>query len=709
MRNVIKWAIGIGCACAVGLAIGLGVGLSGGSDEADPPMREGGFKVETENGPVIGFEWDPNEKMEGVWANKQHNSVSFKGIPYAQPPVGNLRWRHPRPVESWEKPIEAKNFRSICPQKCHGPPGSCDISEDCLYLNVYVEKRTLPSANVRDGRKVPVAIWFHGGAFAWGSGSSPLYDGKFITERMDMVVVTVNYRLSAFGFLALEMNEDERSHANVGFGDQQLAVEWVRQNIEQFGGDSEKIMIFGQSAGGVSTTLHLLETPGINSVNIHSNPLAIPVKEHWEGQRQFQQFAELAGCYDSDDRMGCLRKIPMYNITHDIVPNMPTIHSPRLLLAAMPFSPVIDHVIIKKQPYIKLMEGDYDQSRNIMIGNTEHETEIFIRSIWPKGPINGATYELAVRAIIQHNETADAFLEQYPAACKEDKPSGKSISVEDCKKGLCDALGLEGVACSAVDGTLTTLCEAVNTNLPCIGDDGPDERDTFEEPGTEWIFSCPTNQILQKASKPTYRWHFRAPMIADISQVGGFQGIPDTESRVPSFKSALLGKIGGQNREAGADEYENCKYMSCHAAELSYIFAIEEQFDCKKFDEIHGDDQKFIECDENNNVLPYGMTSENMQLLERFMSRYWANFARTGDPNDSTGAQYSEEQKAQYEKDGSLPKWDAFGNELTTLHLGYNTRTPGYTGNDDQLIVEEKNWKKDICEFWDSLDIYANH
>ena len=74
------------------------------------------------------------------------------------------------------------------------------------------------------------------------------------------------------------MNENERSHANFGFGDQQLAVEWVRQNIEQFGGDKEKIMIFGQSAGGVSTTLHLLETPGIDSVNIHSNPLAIPVK-----------------------------------------------------------------------------------------------------------------------------------------------------------------------------------------------------------------------------------------------------------------------------------------------------------------------------------------------------------------------------------------------------------------------------------------------
>jgi carboxylesterase type B len=154
------------------------------------------------------------------------------------------------------------------------------IKEDCLYLNVYVEKRTLPNKNVRENdRKVPVAVWFHGGAFAWGSGSSPLYDGKFITERMDMVVVTVNYRLSAFGFLALEMtSENERSHANFGFADQQAAVEWVRKNIEQFGGDPEKIMIFGQSAGGVSTTLHLLETPGIKSVNIHSNPLAIPVK-----------------------------------------------------------------------------------------------------------------------------------------------------------------------------------------------------------------------------------------------------------------------------------------------------------------------------------------------------------------------------------------------------------------------------------------------
>ncbi|CBY43781.1 unnamed protein product [Oikopleura dioica] len=712
MRNVIKWSIGIGCACAIGLAVGLGVGLSGGSEEGENPIREGGHKIETANGPIIGFEWDSEEKMEGVWANRKHSSVSFKGIPFAAPPIGDLRWKHPKPVESWKDPIEAKNFRSICPQKCHGPAGSCDISEDCLYLNVYVEKRTLPNSNVRENaRKVPVAVWFHGGAFAWGSGSSPLYDGKFITERMDMVVVTVNYRLSAFGFLALEMNENERSHANFGFGDQQAAVEWVRQNIGQFGGDPDKIMIFGQSAGGVSTTLHLLETPGIKSVNIHSNPLAIPVKEHWEGQRQFQQFAELADCYDKADRMSCLRDLPMDTIIDQIVPNMPTIHSPRLLLAAMPFSPVIDHVIIKKQPYLKLVAGEYDQSRDVMIGNTEHETEIFIRSIWPNGPINGATYELAVRAIIQNNVTSDEFLKKYPAACKSGA-SSMSVSVEDCSDALCDALG--PIACAAGEGAIETICQKVNSDLPCIGDEGPDERDTFEEPGTEWIFSCPTNQVLQKAgNKPTYRWHFRAPMIADISQVGGFQGIPEPPvSRIPSFKSALLGKMQVESREAGAEEYENCKFMSCHAAELSYIFAIEEQFDCKLFDQIHGEDQKFIECDENNNVLPNGMTSQNMQLLERFMSRYWANFARTGDPMNSEGATYSQEQNEIYAKDGDLPQWDAFNNDLTTLHLGYNTRTPGYdVTNDDNnsLIVPEKNWKKDICEFWDSLEIYANH
>lgn len=198
-------------------------------------------------------------------------------------------------------------------------------------------------------------------------------------------------------------------------------------------------------------------------------------QEHWEGQRQFQQFAELADCYDKEDRMACLRNLPMDTIIDDIVPNMPTIHSPRLLLAAMPFSPVIDHVIIKKQPYLKLIAGEYDQSRDVMIGNTEHETEIFIRSIWPKGPINGVTYELAVRAIIQNSETSDQFLEKYPAACslgrtstEEEFPSLEQKDWEQkCTERLCGAI--EGGCSVAQQATITQLCKTLNSKLTFAG------------------------------------------------------------------------------------------------------------------------------------------------------------------------------------------------------------------------------------------------
>jgi len=158
--------------------------------------------------------------------------------------------------------------------------------------------------------------------------------------------------------------------------------------------------------------------------------------------------------------MACLRDVPMDTIIDDIIPNMPTIHSPRLLLAAMPFSPVIDHVIIKKQPYLKLIAGEYDQLRDVMIGNTEHETEIFIRSIWPNGPINGFTYELAVRAIIQNSETSDQFLEKYPAACKS-ASSEKSVSVQICSDALCEALGT--VACAASQAAIEKICQKVNS------------------------------------------------------------------------------------------------------------------------------------------------------------------------------------------------------------------------------------------------------
>ena len=190
-------------------------------------------------------------KVEGEEAN---GLLVFKGIPFAQPPVGALRWRAPQPAKSWTGVHAAKAYgaQSWQPPRIAGTPLSgmmsvtvpCD--EDCLTLNVWTPKA--------DGRGRPVLVWIHGGAFAIGSSAQPIYDGTALATRGDAVVVTINYRLGPLGFLRLTDITEGRIPAtgNEGLLDQLLALEWVRDNIERFGGDPANVTIFGESAGGMS-------------------------------------------------------------------------------------------------------------------------------------------------------------------------------------------------------------------------------------------------------------------------------------------------------------------------------------------------------------------------------------------------------------------------------------------------------------------------
>ncbi|MDJ0852499.1 MAG: carboxylesterase/lipase family protein [Myxococcota bacterium] len=177
----------------------------------------------------------------------------FRGIPFARPPVGKLRFRPPQPVEPWSGRREAKQFGPSAPQWGQLPAfarrliaaGPGGLSQDCLYLNVWT-----PAC---DRARRPVMVWIHGGAFTMGSGSTPLYAGTHFAKRGDVVVVTLNYRLGAFGFLNLRsLSGRSDAPANLGLLDQIAALEWVRDNIEAFGGDPGNVTIFGESAGGMS-------------------------------------------------------------------------------------------------------------------------------------------------------------------------------------------------------------------------------------------------------------------------------------------------------------------------------------------------------------------------------------------------------------------------------------------------------------------------
>ncbi|CAH0728029.1 unnamed protein product, partial [Brenthis ino] len=172
---------------------------------------------------------------------------SFKGIRYAQAPVGKLRFKAPLPITPWEGIRDAIHHGSVCPQLDLQTGETLEGNEDCLFLNVYT---TSLDAN----KKIPVMFFIHGGGFTSGSGNSQIYGPKFLLQH-NVVIVTINYRLEVLGFLCLDTLEVP---GNAGLKDQVAALRWVQNNICQFGGDPENVTIFGESAGGASVTYHMI-------------------------------------------------------------------------------------------------------------------------------------------------------------------------------------------------------------------------------------------------------------------------------------------------------------------------------------------------------------------------------------------------------------------------------------------------------------------
>jgi para-nitrobenzyl esterase len=194
-------------------------------------------------------------ELQGVVTN---NVASFKGIPYAAPPVGELRWRAPQPVRPWSGIRKAEMVGPLCMQKINtadngvGPPPA---SEDCLNLDVYAPAATRTT-------KLPVMFWIHGGGYVNGSGTAALYDGTQLAQQ-GVVVVSINYRLGRFGFFAHPALTAENPAAPLGnyaFMDMIAALQWVKRNIATFGGDAGNVTIFGESAGGGAVN-HLMVAP----------------------------------------------------------------------------------------------------------------------------------------------------------------------------------------------------------------------------------------------------------------------------------------------------------------------------------------------------------------------------------------------------------------------------------------------------------------
>ncbi|WP_417884947.1 carboxylesterase/lipase family protein [Zunongwangia sp.] len=243
--------------------------------------------VKTENGAIMGV------------TNKDHSIKKYLGIPFAQPPVGDLRWKAPQDVKNWSDTLQTNEFKSKPVQaNVFGDMRSRSngMSEDCLYLNVWTPKTT-------SEEKLPVLVYFYGGGFVAGDASEPRYDGETMAKK-GIVSVTVNYRLNVFGFMAhpeLSKEAPYEASGNYGLLDQQKALEWVQNNIAAFGGDPNKVTIAGESAGSISVSAQMasplskdLINGAIGESGASINPTLSPVSLK-EAEQNGLDFAEKVG------------------------------------------------------------------------------------------------------------------------------------------------------------------------------------------------------------------------------------------------------------------------------------------------------------------------------------------------------------------------------------------------------------------------------
>lgn len=250
------------------------------------------------------------------------NSRLFLKIPYAKPPVGDLRWKAPEPNEPWAPLVlHETDFADNCPQlEDQGSPGS--TNEDCLYLNVWSPEPP--------PEKAPVMVWIHGGGNFSGGAGIPIpmisrdlwYDGQYFAANNGVVVVTFNYRLGPMGFMAHPDLEEEGSPlGNQGLRDQQRVLAWVRDNIEKFGGDPANVTIFGESAGSADVCYHVA-SPGsrglFRKAVSQSGGCTLPGERAPRFAKdvapEMNAFAEAVGCEEADGQLDCLRDVPIETI-----------------------------------------------------------------------------------------------------------------------------------------------------------------------------------------------------------------------------------------------------------------------------------------------------------------------------------------------------------------------------------------------------------
>nr|XP_056722784.1 cholinesterase-like [Euleptes europaea] len=456
--------------------------------------------------------------------------TAYLGIPYAEAPVGKLRFQKPVPHEPWSHILEATNYGKSCPQivlsgyaDAETWTANTPCSEDCLFLNVWVP-------NPRPSTPAAVLVWIYGGGFSVGTASLVPYNGAFLAATENVIVVSMNYRLGALGFLALP----PAAPGNMGLLDQQLSLRWLRENAAPFGGDPTRITIFGQSAGGAAVNYHLLSPgsqPLFDRAVLQSGTAVAPWA--WvspeEARRRSLALAQLMGC--TEDEGSTIVKCLQEKGVEEFQTYLFSVVDPTIVLN-LPFVPTTDGDFLSDDPQ-KLVESRHFQSKPIMIGTTSDEGSVFI--------LYGGPF---LRMFNNTLLTWEQLLE------------GLKMSVRN-----------------ATDDFIQAIAQRYSQAEP----EGPARyRSALTQALGDYFFVCPANEVATETARtgsPVYAYTF-------------------THRSTGSVWPEWMG--------------------SCHGYELPYLFGT--------LTLIPGTNETHTEAE--------------LALIPRVM-RYWAEFARSGNPTPS--------------------------------------------------------------------------
>jgi len=331
-----------------------------GGEGADTTMEV----VQLDSGRISGLLED------GVW--------TYLGIPFAAPPVGELRWAAPQPVEPWDEVLACTEYGPACPQPESPLYGVEETDEDCLYLNVWTPAE-------KPDEMLPVMVWIHGGAFETGAGSLGIYNGHNLAGK-GVVIVTFNYRLGPLGFLAHPLLSEESPQGvsgNYGLQDQVFALEWVQDNIAGFGGDPDNVTVFGESAGGMSV-INLMVSPlaeGLFHAAIcESGPFmdrmtsgAAEENTLEKAEQRGEELAAQLGCDQEEDVLACMREKTPQEILDVAYPKTEGFEG-------ISFGPNVDGWFLPDQPSLIFKAGK-QHDVPLLVGTNADEGTLFAQDM----------------------------------------------------------------------------------------------------------------------------------------------------------------------------------------------------------------------------------------------------------------------------------------------------------------------------------------